>query len=256
MSLHALLFLSVAMEPPKVKVPDPELKMVWPWVLENSGTKQVILRGNHLGERKKLEISLAGKQLPFKPAPKHQDFVLPEGLDVKRHGNQVLTLEVDSRGSAVGFGKITLFGSGPGKSELPLEITSQKLVEDKEPNNDLANAQVLDAKTCRVLGQIDKNQDCDVYRVDLKRGDILGVRVIARSKGSLLDPILALQTPDGAILAQQGPKGNNSDLLLFHTAKKDGLICLVIQDAFDSGGVHHGYEVRVRKGTPGASDEP
>lgn len=255
MSAAALALLALGLEPPKPKVsPTPELMMVWPWVVNPGKNCSLILRGNHLGERKSLEVIQGSRVLSCKPSPKHQDFPLPEGMEPKRHGNQTLAVEVEGKDATPGWAKITISGSSTGKSELPLEITSQKVVEEKEPNNDLATPQILDTFPSRVMGQIFKNQDCDVYQVALKRGQQLGIRLVSRTKGSLLDPILTLQSKDGSVLAQTGPKGSTNDLLLFHTARSDGPVCLVIQDAFDSGGSQHGYELRIHAGPQGSVD--
>ena len=235
---------------PAAKPDPPRLMMAWPWVVEASGKSEVMLRGSGFSATTQVGLSRTregkSKGTPLKVLEKPKDFPLPDGMDAKANGNQVLRVELEADGTP-GEALLQVEGDGGKRSLLPLEITRTKLTRDKEPNNDLNLAQSINLGTtpapARILGTIEKPLDCDCFRLEVPRGRKLRVQVIARRKGSLLDPILTIQEPDGTLWKTSGPPPQAEDLVVVTTAPKTGPVCLVVRDAFDSGGTLHGYEL-------------
>jgi hypothetical protein len=233
---------------PVAKPDPPKLTMVWPWVVEAGGKTECMLRGGALGPTTRVSLVPipSGKQkpIPLQVLEKPKDFALPDGMDAKANGNQVMRVELGANASPEET-LLRVEGDNNTQSELPLEITKAKLIRDAEPNNDLETAQPVGPLPARILGTIAKPQDCDCFRVELTKGQKLRVQVIGRRKGSLLDPILTIQQPDGSLWKTAGPPPKAEDLVVITTAPQTGPVCLVVRDAFDSGGTMHAYELRV-----------
>ena len=235
---------------PAAKPEPPRLSMAWPWVVEAGGKAELVLRGSAFTEATRVQLARmreGGPQaIPLKVLEKARDFPLPDGMDAKVYGNRVLRVQMEADGTP-GEALLQVEGEGGKRSVLPLEITRTKLTRDKEPNNDLEGAQSLDPTTApaRILGTIEKPLDCDCFRLVVPQGKKLRVQVVAGRKGSLLDPTLAIQEPDGTLWKTAGPPPKGEDLVVVTTAPKTGPVCLVVRDALDSGGALHGYELCV-----------
>ncbi|MFM8931729.1 MAG: hypothetical protein ACKOS8_07630 [Gemmataceae bacterium] len=233
---------------PVAKPDPPRLTMVWPWVVEADSKTECLLRGGALGPTTRVSLvpTPSGKHNPdpLQVLEKPKDFALPDGMDAKANGNQVMRVELGSDTSP-GDAILRVEGDNNTQSELPLEITKTKLIRDAEPNNDLETAQTAGPLPARILGTIPKPQDCDCFRLELTQGQKLRVQVITRRKGSLLDPILTIQQPDGSLWKTAGPPPKAEDLVVITTAHQTGPVCLVVRDAFDSGSPMHGYELRL-----------
>jgi len=233
---------------PAPKPDPPRLTMVWPWVVEAGCKSEAVLRGSGLGPNARVSLTGApmakSPSLPLKIMEKPKDFALPDGMDAKANGNQVMRVELqgnDSPGEAL----LQVEGDDNKKSVLPLEIIRTKLTQEVEPNNDLESAQGIGPAPVRILGTTAKPLDCDCFRLELTEGQKLRIQIITRRKGSLIDPILAIQQPDGSLWKTAGPPPRSEDLVVITTAPRTGPVCLVVRDAFDSGGPLHGYELRL-----------
>lgn len=234
---------------PVAKPDPPRLNMVWPWVVEVEGKTECLLRGSALGPTTRVSLvpTTSGKRkpIPLEVLEKPKDFALPDGMDAKANGNQVMRVELGAN-ALPGEALLRVEGDNNTQSDIPLEITQAKLIRDAEPNNDLETAQPVGPLPARTLGTIAKPQDCDCFRVELTKGQKLRVQVIARRNGSLLDPILTIQQPDGSLWKTAGSPPKAEDLVVITTAPQTGPVCLVVRDAFDSGGPMHGYELRLK----------
>jgi hypothetical protein len=135
---------------------------------------------------------------------------------------------------------------------LPLLAPDRSVVE-MEPNPGFDKAQVVSLPaegTLSIVGQIERPQDVDVFRVTAEAGQRLLVAVDARTLGSLLDPLLTLHDAAGTPIAAADDGAGWRDPFLGITMPHAGPIFLVVQDANDGGGDAHAYRVTVESSAP------
>ncbi len=231
---------------PPVKPDPPRVTMVWPWVVNPVGKHKLILRGQNLDAVQSAQLETTGMPMALSLEGKVASAPLPDGMDGKLFGSQILTLETGIlAGTPVGDKQIVLTGKNQEKAKAVVEVTTSPLTPEKEPNNDLDQAQEISKLPCRLLGTIEKKQDVDCFRIDLKQGQTVEVRLTSRGRGSVLDPLITIQAPDGSIRQKAVPKPGAMDLVLIHTAKNAGPVCIVVQDSFDSGSQSHAYDALI-----------
>ena len=130
---------------------------------------------------------------------------------------------------------------------LPLLAPDHASIE-VEPNAGFAKPQLVilpAAGALTILGQIDRPQDVDVFRLDLGLGQRLRFTVASGSLGSLLDPLVTLHDAGGSPLATADDGSDSRDPVLEITAPHSGAMFLVIQDANDAGGEAHPYRLTI-----------
>ena len=205
---------------------------------------RLLLRGTHLDEI--TEIRITGRDVKVEIASKGKAMV-PPNYDVKKVGDTQaeikFTLPPDTAQSSLQLVAITASGAGPAY-ELAL-LTSEELLEEKEPNDGFKSAQPLvDGKT--VVGTIHEPRNVDVFEVKVEAGQKLVVTVRAAQVGSLLDPVLTIYDSAGQIVASSDD-ADGKDPRIESTVSKSGSYYLSLQDANDSGGPHFAYTLKVVK---------
>ena len=251
---HGLIFFiipSLCLQPGKPSPPvDPLMvAMIWPWVVNPGQSMKLAVRGQKLGSVQAALLELPGTTLSLAITGKAQDISLPEGMEAKVFGAQNMILEASlPPGLPESRALLTLTDKEKGKGQANLELTAQPLTLEKEPNNDLDQYQSILSLPCRLLGTIEKNQDVDCFCLHVKRGQKIEVRLTARGRGSLLDPLIAIQGLEGTMKRLAGPQSGSQDLILIHQANQSGQVCLVIRDSFDTGGPSHTYDVLISIG--------
>lgn len=90
----------------------------------------------------------------------------------------------------------------------------------------------------------------DRYRVSLKAGQTIVAVVESRSFGLLLDPLMTLADPTGAVAAEVDDTGGLRDAALIHRAARDGDYQLTIRDRYRQGGERCCYLLTVRLEEP------
>ncbi|MEZ6141804.1 MAG: PPC domain-containing protein [Zavarzinella sp.] len=93
---------------------------------------------------------------------------------------------------------------------------------EKEPNDDHPQAQPVVAPT-EIVGRIDRRNDLDWYRLDLKKGDTLYLDMAAARLGASLDgyfSVRSVKTPDNVML-ERDDDNNVMDPKQFYTLTSD-----------------------------------
>ena len=96
-----------------------------------------------------------------------------------------------------GFRILTPLGTS---SFMPLWVGSEREQTEREPNDEPGQATPVDTPAT-VNGVLEKEGDVDLYRVNVRAGRDLVVRVVATLIGSETDAKVSVQTPDGQELA-------------------------------------------------------
>lgn len=105
---------------------------------------------------------------------------------------------------------------------LPFVVGILPEAVEKEPNNKLADAQVLDLASTVVNGVLEKSGDVDTYALTLSAGQTVVVSMLAhRELNSPMDAVMQLLDARGTVLAQNDDDQGN-DPQLVHQATKDG----------------------------------
>ena len=101
-----------------------------------------------------------------------------------------------------------------------------------------------------VTGCLVSRHQRDDYRIPLLKGQQVVISVEARSLDLLLDPVLKLTDPSGAVIADVDDTGPTRDSSIVHTAAKDGDFALSVSDRFRHGGERCWYLLTVRLEQP------
>jgi hypothetical protein len=116
-------------------------------------------------------------------------------------------------------------------------------VEEKEPNNSAAQAQVV-ALPAAINGRIGEVGDQDCFAFDLKAGQTFVAEVSAAAAGSPLDSLLTLRDADGRTLASNDDADGPDSRLVF-PVPKSGRYVLTLSDSVGGGGSEYVYRLSV-----------
>ncbi|MDX1931422.1 MAG: PPC domain-containing protein [Capsulimonadales bacterium] len=116
-------------------------------------------------------------------------------------------------------------------------------VAEKEPNNTPVESQPVSG-TVTVEGRIDGNEDVDLFRITLKKGQSIVCSAEAGSIGSALTPVLTLRNARKAECAF-GAALSRSDTLVSYTATEAGDYFLTLSDLRYQGGANHFYRLTI-----------
>ena len=111
---------------------------------------------------------------------------------------------------------------------VPLRLVEEPQFIEKEPNNQLSEAQLIES-SATLTGRLQIPNDVDIYAFDLKKGQHLHFRPFCRSLGSPAFLLLSLQDEKGRVLASAG-NGNSAEEPLHHVASADGRLLLLVSE--------------------------
>jgi hypothetical protein len=132
---------------------------------------------------------------------------------------------------------------GIAPSPVGFRVTEFGNVLETEPNNELAAATACEAPIA-MNGVIAQPGDTDCFKFPAKKGQAFDVRVLARSLGSPLDPVLNVYRIGGAGIGGNDDSGGPDSYLRF-AAPEDDTYVVVIQDHLKQGGADYAYRVEV-----------
>jgi hypothetical protein len=99
-------------------------------------------------------------------------------------------------------------------------------------------------------GRLQLPRQVDVYKVPLKKGEQAIISVETRSLDFLLDPVLQLKNPAGAVVAKVDNPAPVRASIITHAAAVDGDYQLTVRDRFRQGGDRNFYRLTVRLEEP------
>jgi hypothetical protein len=131
-------------------------------------------------------------------------------------------------------------------------------VREVEPNDDPARAQRLPIPGVG-HGQIYGGKgrpggDIDLYRLAARKGQKLRLSILARSRGSLLEPVLTLRDESGKKLARAAGIDQSGDPVLEFDPPADGDYLAEVKDLNGAGGLEYVYLLRVEPVVPPRAD--
>lgn len=135
---------------------------------------------------------------------------------------------------------------GPSGSMLRIGDLANQL--EAEPNNAVAEANAF-VPPLALGGVIGAAGDVDYFRFEAKKGQVLDLRVLARSLRTPLDSVLYVYNAAGAALAGNDDSGGPDSYLRF-TVPEDGQYLLGIFDQLLQGGDAYAYRLEVTPVTP------
>jgi hypothetical protein len=132
---------------------------------------------------------------------------------------------------------------GISPSPNPFRITNLANVLEVEPNDSLAEGTACEAPIA-MNGVISKPGDIDCFKFTAKKGQVFDARVLARSLGSPLDPVLSIFRIGGAGAGSNDDSGGPDSYQRF-TAAEDDTYVVQVQDHLKQGGADYVYRVEV-----------
>ena len=96
-----------------------------------------------------------------------------------------------------------------------------------------------------ITGVISTADDADFFRFAAKKGQPLNFQVIARSRGSLIDPVITILDAAGKQLQRLDDQGSNADPELAWNPPADADYLLSISDLHQRGGPRFFYHVNI-----------
>lgn len=142
----------------------------------------------------------------------------------------------------------------PAPSGNFFRLVSFDNVLEVEPNNELANATVSDARTQSVAlnGIIDEPGDVDFFKLTLKKGQQIEVETFAQSLGSPLDSVVNVLNAKGGNVANNDDGGGRRrlDSKVKVNVPEDGDYFVRITDHLGRGGPNYVYRIELINSEP------
>jgi hypothetical protein len=162
------------------------------------------------------------------------------------------TMRLDTRPGADGIQRAVLYQGGHPSNVLSYAIDRLPELEEREPNDDAANAQVVELPQI-VNGRIERPGDVDVFLVNGRAGDELVAEVYGRRLQSPLDSVLRLIDSEGGVLAwnddhedpASGLSTHHADSYLRLRLPHDGRYRVQLAEAQQHGGASFAYRLRI-----------
>jgi hypothetical protein len=225
----------------------PAVNAIVPLAVAPGETAKVRLRGAKLDVAKAVRVvepTGAGVRVELKNKGKAE---AKDDAAKKAGDTQVeveLTVPKEFTGDAVKLVVVTPDGDAPPASVQV--VAGDRLVDEKESNGGLRNAQPVD-RPGTVRGTVGEEKDVDVYRVAGRAGQTLRAAVRAGRLGSALDATLTVYDARGRVLATADDAADGRDPSVEAKLPADGDYYVALADAHDRGGSGtHGYLLDIR----------
>lgn len=101
-----------------------------------------------------------------------------------------------------------------------------------------------------VSGVVSAPDDADFFRFPAKKGQTLLVKVVGRSQGSLIDPVVSILDATGKQLQQVDDQGDKRDPEFNWNPPADGDYLLTVKDLHGRGGPRFYYHISIAPHTP------
>lgn len=129
-----------------------------------------------------------------------------------------------------------------------IPTVAHQVVVEQEPNVQ-AQPQSIPVPV-GVSGVVSAADDADFFRFPAKKGQPLIVKVVARTLGSQIDPVVSILNAEGKQLQQNDDQGENRDPELTWNPPADGEYLLTVTDLHGRGGPRFFYHVNIAAPQP------
>jgi hypothetical protein len=218
-----LLVGDKTLQPLPAKREPPQLSKVTPASAHRGHPVRVVFEGKNLDDVSEVVSSFPFASAKILPRDK-ADAGLPVELQFPADAPSGIRLKLALKNAA---------GKG---NELPFEIDLFDLAKEHEPNDSPGTGQKI-VLPATVEGSFNKAGDVDFYRFEAKKGEEIGVQMLADLKK--ISPVLQLLDAEGQVVAR------GSDGVLGYVCPKAGTYVLGFHDRDYRGGPGMGYRLRV-----------
>lgn len=224
----------------------PTVSRIWPAGLKRGSTAIFTVEGRSLAgvqhilfdapqmAAKVLEVT----DLPEEAKPKNSTVApVPEGR--RQAAKMEVTVASDVEPGIHRF----RFQTSLGTSNMGvLEVGGLDEVEEKEPNDSLANAQWTKLPST-LVGRMDSPGDVDTYQFEGQAGEELVFQVVASRVMSRLRSMLVLRDSAGQVIAKAGEYTHDPDAVLTAKLPTHGKYTISISDRDRQGGEDYFYRL-------------
>lgn len=179
---------------------------------------------------------------------------IPETATLVVHGEGIRALGPFQKGvgkieiaadARPGVRELRLVGPKGATSPRPFAIGTLAELDEKEPNNQLTQAQKLDTLPVTLNGTLPTRPDIDVFQVSLKKGECLVVAGESRGLGAPTNLLVRIRDAGARELLIQMDHRTRDPLVGF-TAPADGIYFLELQEVMNNySGINADYVYRV-----------
>ncbi len=224
----------------------PSVILASPLAAVAGATNTIKLRGLNLTNASEVRFfaAPAGLVSTIKSATKSEP---PKPLDAKRAGDTQIELSlVLPSGLVAGeLPYVVVSPDGLSATNRLLVLPAYGALDENEPNGGFKEAQPLRfGQTVR--GEIGKEKDVDVFRIEGAAGQRIRVEITAARLGSVLDAVVNLHAASGHLVASADDPAAGQDAVLETTLPTAGAWFLVVLDAHDRGGAAHPYVLSLK----------
>ena len=235
--------------------PDPVLYFRIP----EDGEYEVEIKDSIFRGREDFVYRIEVGELPFLKAvyPMGARVGNPVTVEVDGWNLPVETLKIDYQTKEIGQFPVSVANRQRDSNEVPFEVDDLPEVNDLEPNNDIATAQVL-KPPCIVNGRMDQPGDWDVFRFEGRKGGRVMLEVLARRLNSPMDSLLKMTDGDGKPFMVNDDTEDKGTGLVTHHADSRLLVILPetgthyihLGDTQKKGGKGYFYRLRISARRP------
>lgn len=230
-------------------LPQVRLNTIFPAGAKAGSTVEISFTGTDLDELEGVVFSHPGfkvepileeikKEDPKKAAAKKDD-----KAPVKKPN--VIKFKITTPADApLGLHDLRLVGKWGISNPRAFHVFNLNEVLEKEPNNDLPEAQKIDLETV-VNGIISAPTDVDYFQVDAKKGQRVLVACLASSIDSKCNPLVEVYDQEGRMLANNKNYDSNDALADYIPAQNMTLVIRVSQFTYNQGSPDHFYRLMV-----------
>ena len=246
------LFLasSAAEKAAEEKKPAPAIRIILPLAMAKGATNHFEVRGTALTKQPVILSGSNSTDLAF-IIKTNGPATGAKKADDKKAPDSYINASVFVPANTSGTNLSLVVRTKDGQSEpFQVQIVPEgTLILEKEPNNGFKQAQSVTIPST-VAGAIKEVGDVDLYKVTLKTGETLDLRLQASALGSPLDAALTLYDNLGHNLAYNDDTGTNRDPGLTWRAEKSGDYLIGVIDSNDQGSPLHAYLLHLQTKLP------
>jgi hypothetical protein len=225
--------------------PGPTLVTVFPLGVKAGETVEVVVTGTGFDGEEKLLFSndkLKAELLPGSATPP------PKNPQPGQRNATTAKFKVTAPADSVtSIGDVRLVCKGGLTNPRAFVVGSLPEVVEKEPNNDVAEAQSI-AVNSTVNGTIAANTDVDYYLVKAQAKQSLVVSCLTTTLDSRMQADLMVIAPEGKTIAANRGYRDGDAVLEFQAATDGDYLIRVSQFAYTTGGPDHFYRLTVSTG--------
>ena len=250
LGLLLLVYKPLPAQPLDSALPQTRLNTIFPAGGKAGTTVEISFTGTDLDELESIRFSHPGlKGEPVFEEPKKEDpKKAPSKKDEKPAApakKTVIKFKVSIAANVPqGIHDVRLVGKWGVSNSRAFHVGNLDEVLEKEPNNDLPEAQKVPLETI-VNGIISAPTDVDFYQVDVKKGQRVLGSCLASSIDSKCNPLVEVYDIDGKMITNNKNYDGNDALVDFTAPNDMAVVFRVVQFTYNQGSPEHFYRFAI-----------